>query len=561
MSSSSISLPLGANDEEETVVSWDDHDAGNPCNWSGRKKAAVLLTTMMLIVNSTMGSALPSNALPFIASEWQVASPQQRVLPISIYLVGYVMGPIFWAPLSEQFGRKTPTLCAFTLFTLSTLGSALAPTWASFLVFRLAAGVFASAPLAIVPGIIADLCSNPGTRGRIMGLFLVTTVSGPLLAPIISGFCAPTIGWRWAFWIGLIYAGVTLPALALLPETCGPVLLARRCPAPAPGRPRPLAELAAVVLARPLRMMAGELLVSASCAYMALCYGVFYMCFEAYPVVFEGVYGLSPGQCGLAYLAVGVGCLLALPGFWAYEVVLARARARGAPWTRCEEARRLPLACVGGPLFAVALFWMGWTARPDVHFMVPALAGVPFGLGFMCIFQALLNYLTDAYAPFAASANAAASASRSLLATVLPLATVPMFQRLGISGALSLLGGLSTLMCAVPFLFLVHGKRIRANSKFCVALREREEEQQQKQQQQQTRQQWKKKGAGKPTLGQGRRMSDCEMTAGLVGGEAEDMGHGRAASAASACSAISAATSAWGAPGVTVSHDEGGRSL
>ncbi|KAK3997195.1 putative polyamine transporter [Cladorrhinum sp. PSN332] len=474
-------------DDEEMIVSWEDEDPENPYNWSGKKKGWILVTLMMLIVNSTMGSALPANALPFISDEWNVTNEQQQVLPISVYLIGYVMGPILWAPLSEQFGRRTLTLCTFIIFALFTLATALAPAWTIFLVFRLLAGVFASAPIAIVPGIIADTCNDPRTRGRNMGLFFMTTVSGPLLAPIISGYCAETIGWRWAFWIGLIYAGATIIPLLFLPETYGPVLLKRRAQEIRRQDPKArvvalhelekksFRELTTVVLARPIRMIIFEPIVNTSCAYLALCYAIFYMCFEAFPLIFIGVYKLSPGECGLTYLAVGVGCLMALPIFFAYDMILRSAMARDAPWTRQEEYRRLPLACIGGPMFVISLFWLGWTAREDIHFFVPMLAGVPFGIGFMCIFQALLNYLTDAYEIFAASANAAASCSRSLLATVLPLATLPMFEALGISGACSLLGGISLLMCVIPFVFLWQGDRIRANSKFCIALRERRE--------------------------------------------------------------------------------------
>ena len=86
------------------------------------------------------------------------------------------------------------------------------------------------------------------------------------------------------------------------------------------------------------------------------------------------------------------------------------------------------------------------------------------------------NYLTDAYEIFAASASAASSGARSLLAVVLPLATVPMFARLGISGACSLLGGLSLFMCSVPFIFIWKGEKIRASSPFSIALKERKQE-------------------------------------------------------------------------------------
>lgn len=114
------------------------------------------------------------------------------------------------------------------------------------------------------------------------------------------------------------------------------------------------------------------------------------MSFAAFPIIFQQLYGLSLGQCGLVQLSIGAGCVLALPIYYMYEKVLRRAQANKRPWTAKEEYRRLPLAFLGGPLFVVSLFWLAWTSRVDVPFAVPMLAGIPFGMGFMCIFIALL---------------------------------------------------------------------------------------------------------------------------------------------------------------------------
>jgi MFS family permease len=315
-----------------------------------------------------------------------------------------------------------------------------------------------------------------------------TTCFGPLLAPILSGFVSPTIGWRWSFWIALFYAIVTFVPLMFLPETFAPVLLARRAKkirkenpgvtVIATGQLEKLnfQQLVTRVLTRPIRMLLFEPIVSCTCIYLALCYSIFYMSFQVFPYIFQGVYHLSPGLTGVAFLPIGVGSLLSLPIFWAYDEFILRAQARDAAWAKLEEYRRVPLACLGGPLFVVALFWLGFTAREEIHFILPMLAGVPFGIGFMLIFMALLNYLADAYEIYSASANAAASTCRSLLATVLPLATAPMFARLGIAGACSLLGGLSAGMCVIPFVFIKYGARIRAGSAFCIYLKERREE-------------------------------------------------------------------------------------
>lgn len=367
------------------------------------------------------------------------------------------------------------------------MACALSPTWPAFLVFRLVTGIFASAPMAIVAGIFADIFGDPRSRGRGMAMFMVTTVFGPLLAPIVSGFCAESIGWRWTFWIATILAGVTIVPLLTLPETYGPILLQRRAIRMRKADPkarvianheveRPdLKTLATVVLTRPIRMLIFEPIVSLSSAYLSLIYGLFYMSFSAYPLIFQTIYGLSPGVSGLVYMVIGAGAILTIPQFFWWDHFLLRVQDRYS-WTRHEEYRRLPLACVGGPLFAMSLFWLGWTARADISFAVPMVSGLFFGMGWMLIFMALLNYLTDSYDVFAASANAAASFTRSIVAVVLPLATTPMFARLGIAGACSLLGGLSILFSVVPFLFIWYGERIRASSRFCIYLKQRKED-------------------------------------------------------------------------------------
>lgn len=237
-----------------------------------------------------------------------------------------------------------------------------------------------------------------------------------------------------------------------------------------------IGQLLRVVLTRPLRMLFFEPIVSATCAYISIVYAIFYMSFQAFPIVFQQLYGLSPGVTGLTFLSIGVGALISLPIFWTWDSILAKAHARNAPWVQREEYRRLPLACLGGPMFVIALFWLGFTARSSISFVVPMLAGIPFGIGMMLIYMAMLNYLTDAYEIFAASANAAGSTCRSLFAVVLPLAATSMFSTLGIAGACSLLGGVSALMCIIPFIFIWKGPSIRKKSPFCIALQERKEQ-------------------------------------------------------------------------------------
>jgi hypothetical protein len=138
--------------------------------------------------------------------------------------------------------------------------------------------------------------------------------------------------------------------------------------------------------------------------------------------------------------------------------------------------RRLPLACIAGPFFVISAFWLGWTSSPSIHWIVPTLAGIIFGMGYLCLFMALLNYLVDAYEVFAASAMAAASLSRSSFGAVLPFAARPMYETLGVAWATSLLGFFSLALCVVPFVFVKWGGRMRERSPFCQYLRQKKRE-------------------------------------------------------------------------------------
>ena len=135
----------------------------------------------MLVINSTMGSSLPSMAIPYIAKSFHVTQEEQLVLPISVYLIGYVFGPIIWGPLSEEYGRRMLTIATFAAFLLFTMACALAPNWPALLTFRFFCGVFASSPIAVVAGILADVFGNARTRGRAFAIFMVVRIDAPVI--------------------------------------------------------------------------------------------------------------------------------------------------------------------------------------------------------------------------------------------------------------------------------------------------------------------------------------------------------------------------------------------
>ncbi|KAI4868897.1 MFS transporter [Hypoxylon rubiginosum] len=465
-----VHMLVNSDIEDVRLVAFSDEDPERAANWSTSRKILVLIIGLALASNSTLGSSLPSGASHYLSKEFNVSSAEQLALPNSVYLIGYVFGPPLFSPLSEMHGRRIVMLSTFFGFTVFTLACALAPTWPALLVFRFLSGAFASAPITVVGGIFADIYDDP------------LTSLGPIIGPIISGFVSP-VSWRWTFWVGLIIAGVTWPLVLVLPETYPPVILLRRAKRMRAASPNHAQNVYApieledngwkhtvtVKLARPV-VMFKEPIVICTCMYLALQFGIFYIFFQVYPMVFQGIYKFNDGLAGVALLPVGVGGVIACGiAIW-YDTFLEQAKERNASWPKSEEYRRLPLACISGPLNVSSLFWLGWTARSDIHWIVPMLAGVPFGMGLELVFISMLNYLADAYDVLAASALASSAFSRSIFAVLLPLAASPMYERLGIPWACSLLGFLSLAMAIIPFVFLRYGTWLRMRSPYCQEL-------------------------------------------------------------------------------------------
>lgn len=148
----------------------------------------MLVTGANEVMNSTVGSSVTGGATKAIAQEFNVTNQQILVLPISMFLVGYILGPLLWGPLSEAQGRRYPLLVAFVLYTVFMMASALAKSYLSLLIFRLLDGMAASAPIAIVGGIYADIEADPTARGRLMAYYMtVNTPSSVVLLVVFVG--------------------------------------------------------------------------------------------------------------------------------------------------------------------------------------------------------------------------------------------------------------------------------------------------------------------------------------------------------------------------------------
>ncbi|KAJ5314272.1 uncharacterized protein N7443_001156 [Penicillium atrosanguineum] len=470
---------------EETLVEFSPDSTADPNQWMFGQKMYNAVVGLLVVLNSGVSSSLPSNAVPTIMQDFGLSADGhgQKVLPTSIFLIGYCIGPLVWSPLSETIGRRPVLFWSFTVFFLGTLGCALAPNWMSLLIFRVICGTMAAAPQTVVGGVYADLFSDLRSRGRAMALYMSASSFGPIIGPIISG-CSVQYGWRWTFRIDLIFSGLTWLGLLFYSETFAPVILKKQASklrkdtgcdryfSPQELRKADAAFTLTQTITRPLTMLLFEPIILFTAIYISLAWSMVFFYFQAYPIIFEGIYGFDISMTSLTYIPVGVGAASSCLFAFTYDIIYEKAKKLGKRWTSSPEYHRLPLSCAAGPLLAGSLFWLAWSARASVHWAVPVMSGLVFGMGYQTTFISLLTYVTDAYRIYSASALAASVILRSIAGALFPLAADPLYAKLGVSWATSVLGFAAMACMPIPFALLYFGPWIRKRSPFCQRLLE-----------------------------------------------------------------------------------------
>ncbi|KAJ5881593.1 uncharacterized protein N7529_000265 [Penicillium soppii] len=440
----------GTVDDPHAVV-WIPADPRNPMNFRPMKKWAITILVSFVTLAVSLVSSAFSGGMAQMMEEFGVVE-EVVILGVSLFVLGFAIGPLIWAPLSEIFGRRHIFTISFMFLTAFNAGTCGAQNIQTLIVLRFLAGSFGSSPFGNAGGTIADMFPA-SQRGIAISLFAAAPFLGPTLGPVIGGFLATGAGWRWVEGFLAAFSGLLwICIIFLLPETYAPVLLRRRAEklSALTGKvyrsqldidrgPIPMGKTLKTALSRPWILLFREPIVLLFSIYMSIIYGTLYMLFAAYPIVFQEVRGWSEGIGGLAFLGILVGMVIAV-GYTFPENFRYAKKCRETT-DRLAPELRLPQLCI--------------------HWMASVAAGAPFGFGMVLVFLSVFNYLIDSYTIFAASVLAANSALRSLFGMAFPLFTTYMYQNLGIHWASSIPAFLSLACVPFPFIFYKYGARIR----------------------------------------------------------------------------------------------------
>ncbi len=149
-------------------------------------------------------------------------------LTVSIALIGTVIGSMTGGIPAERLGRRITLFWIAVLYLLASFGTALAPDWPTFLLFRFLGGLGVGASSVAAPMYITEI-SPAKSRGKLVGLFQFNIVLGILVA-YLSNFLLADMGpesWRWMLGVQALPSLIFLIAVIAIPESPRWLLLKR----------------------------------------------------------------------------------------------------------------------------------------------------------------------------------------------------------------------------------------------------------------------------------------------------------------------------------------------
>ncbi|MEZ6015560.1 MAG: sugar porter family MFS transporter [Planctomycetota bacterium] len=186
----------------------------------GRASYPLLVALVVAMGGFLMGfdSAVISGVVDPVRAEFKLTADEVG-WAVACLTLGSTIAMAFAGPLADRLGRKRVLMATAALFTVSAIGSALAPSNLILVIARIVGGFGVGGALLIAPIYIAEI-APPAQRGRLVSFNQLNIVLG-FSAAFFSNYFLEGAGmsWRWMLGVEAIPAVLYLVLLTLVPES------------------------------------------------------------------------------------------------------------------------------------------------------------------------------------------------------------------------------------------------------------------------------------------------------------------------------------------------------
>lgn len=169
--------------EDPYIVDYLQNDHQDAMRFSDVRKWTTALSQAISFFAVTFGSSVYASSIPEIMQDFQI-SQEMAMLGLALYVLGFAVGPILWAPMSEVYGRKPTFIISYTTYLGFTIAAPYANNITALLLLRFFASAFGSSAQTNPGAIIADMFAQE-ERGSVMAIFAACPFLGPALGILL----------------------------------------------------------------------------------------------------------------------------------------------------------------------------------------------------------------------------------------------------------------------------------------------------------------------------------------------------------------------------------------
>ena len=240
-----------------------------------------------------ISEAIYSPALPTVALELHTTATMMQYT-LSIFLLGFGTGVLFWGRLSDYWGRRPAMLWGMFVFAVGSLGCYFAADIYTLLMCRFFQA-FGGAVGSVIGQAICRDAFEGAARGRVFASVSAALAISPALGPIIGGLTVEHVGWRMIFMLFVLGGILTiLLGIKYLPETH--LAVKRQGPKP------PIFQVMLRMFSDPKVLVFGVLVGGVN--------GIGFAYYGEGPFYLITLLGLSPSLYGVSFVAIAAAFLI-----------------------------------------------------------------------------------------------------------------------------------------------------------------------------------------------------------------------------------------------------------